>query len=189
MAEIVPAELQNFELFAGFQPAELEQIAAQLTLREFAAGDVVFSAGDESRSLYLIIGGKVQIELIGRLVDETELAELGPCEVFGESTFFHAARHNATARCVEASRLAELPYATYEAMLRDASSVAYHLGANAAHILAARLQSTDQWIRELLDYDEQMRRRELRTRYYTTFRPSFSTPHGYVGLGVRWGSE
>ena len=54
--------------------------------------------------------------------------------------------------------------------------MAYHLGANAAHILAARLQATDVWIREVLDRDEQIHRRELRDRYHDVFHPSFSTP-------------
>jgi CRP-like cAMP-binding protein len=186
MASISSVDLQNFELLAGFQPAELEELASQMKELDYAEGVSVFSVGDTSRSIYLVLSGRVQIDLIGHTVEDTKLVELGPNEVFGETTFFHAAEHNNTAWCQEPTRLAELPYATYEQLLKSNSSIAYHLGANAAHILAARLQATDTWIREVLDHDEQIHRRELRERYHDVFHPSFSTPGGYVGLGGNW---
>jgi CRP/FNR family transcriptional regulator, cyclic AMP receptor protein len=184
MLAVSPAELQNIELLAGFQPEELQQFAAQLDSQEYADGENIVVIGDETRALFLILSGRVEIELMGRIVETTFLAELGPQEVFGESTFFHAAAHHTTVRCIEATRLAVLQYSTYEAMLKSNSSVAYHLGANAAHILAARLQATDQWIRDVLDGDEQIHRHELRERFHTHFRPTFSTPTGFVGIGL-----
>lgn len=186
MSTIDAADLQNIELLAGFQPDELNQFAEQLNLRQFAVGEMVFSIGDSSRSLFLILSGRVEIDLVGRVVDQTELAELGPRDVFGETTFFHSAAHHATARCLEDTRIAELPYATYERLLKSNSAMAYHLGANAAHILAARLQATDSWIRDVLDQDEELHRHQLREQYHSTFFPKFTTPTGFVGLGVNW---
>jgi CRP/FNR family transcriptional regulator, cyclic AMP receptor protein len=186
MSTISSDDLKDIELVAGFQPEELDQFASQLTVREYAASDEVFSLGDTSRSLYLVLSGRVQIDLLGNVIDETALAELGPREVFGETTFFHAAAHNTTARCLEPTRLAELPYETYDLLLKSNSTLAYHLGANAAHILAARLQATDQWIREVLDHDEELHRRDLRERFHNIFHPAFATPRGFVGLGVNW---
>ena len=184
MSTITSADLPNIELLAGFRPDELEQFATQLNSREFAAADMVFSIGDTTRSLYVILRGRVAIDLVGQVVDRTELAELGPRDVFGETTFFHAAAHNATARCLDATRIAELPYATYERLLKSDSAMAYHLGANAAHILAARLQATDKWIRDVLDRDEETHRRGLREQYHSTFFPKFTTLTGFIGLGV-----
>ncbi|MEX1230401.1 MAG: hypothetical protein WEB58_09180, partial [Planctomycetaceae bacterium] len=107
--------------------------------------------------------------------------------VFVESTFFHAGAHQTTVRCIEAARVAVLPFAAYEAMLKARSSVAYHLGANAAHILAARLQAADQWIREVLEDNEEIQHRAFRDRYLRHFQPaSFATPTGFIGLGVNW---
>ncbi|HEY0980672.1 MULTISPECIES: Crp/Fnr family transcriptional regulator [unclassified Schlesneria] len=186
MSQITPDDLKQFELLAGFRADELADLASRMTLLEYTEGDVVFSAGDSSRSLYLILSGRVQIDLIGNTVDETKLVVLGPNEIFGETTFFHEAAHNNTAWCQGPTRLAQLTYATYGQLLKSHSVMAYHLGANAAHILAARLQATDVWIREVLDRDEQIHRRELRERYHDVFHPSFSTPGGYVGLGGNW---
>ena len=186
MATVTSADLQNFELLTGFQPDELEKFASCLKVLDYAEGVVVFTVGDSLRSLYMVLSGRVQIDLIGTTVEETKLVELGPNEVFGETTFFHPAEHNNKAWCQEPTRLSELPYATYEQLLKSNCSIAYHLGANAAHILAARLQATDVWIRELLDHDEQIHRRDLREQYHNVFHPSFSTPGGYVGLGGNW---
>ena len=186
MASISSVELQKFELLAGFQTAELDELASLMNELDYAEGVTVFTVGDTTRSIYLVLSGRVQIDLVGRTVEETKLVELGPNEVFGETTFFHAAEHNNTAWCQEPTRLAELTYATYEQLRKSNSCIAYHLGANAAHILAARLQATDTWIREVLDHDEQIHRRDLRERYHNVFHPSFSTPGGYVGLGGNW---
>lgn len=186
MTTVSASDLQNVELLSGFQPGELDELASKLVLREFDADAEVFSAGDTTRSLFIILSGRVQIDLMGRVVDATALAELEPTDVFGEATFFHAAAHSATAICLEASRLAELNYPTYEALLKSNSGMAYHLGANAAHILAARLQATDAWIRDVLDQDEELHRRDLQDKYHNAFHPSFSTPTGFVGLGVNW---
>ena len=186
MTALTAADIKNGELLAGFQLEELEELASQLKLLDYAEGVVVFTVGDSTRSISWILSGRVQIDLIGKTVEETKLVVLGPNEVFGETTFFHAAEHNNTAWCQEPTRLAELSYATYEQLLKSHSSIAYHLGANAAHILAARLQATDQWIREVLDHDEQIHCRELRDRYHNVFHPSFSTPGGFVGLGGNW---
>ena len=186
MSAITSSDLEHFELLAGFQPEELEELASRMELLDYAEGVMVFTAGDTSRSLYLVLSGRVQIDLVGNTVEETKLVVLGPNEVFGETSFFHQAAHNNTAWCQEPTRLAQLTYATYEELLKSQSVMAYHLGANAAHILAARLQATDVWIREVLDRDEQIHRRELRDRYHDVFHPSFSTPGGYVGLGGNW---
>lgn len=186
MSSISAADLQNVELIAGFQSSELEELVTNLNIVDFPEGDMVFDAGDSSRSLYIVLSGRVQIDLIGSTADDTKLVELGPGEVFGETTFFHAAEHNNRAWCQEPTKLAQLPFETYEQLLKNGSSMAYHLGANAAHILAARLQQTDAWIREVLDRDEQVHRRELRDRYHDVFHPSFSTPGGFVGLCGNW---
>ena len=91
MVAVTPADLQNFELLAGFQPDELEKLASCLTVLDYAEGVVVFTVGYSLRSLYMVLSGRVQIDLIGTTVEETKLVELGPNEVFGETTFFHAA--------------------------------------------------------------------------------------------------
>jgi CRP-like cAMP-binding protein len=183
---ITAADLQNVELLAGFRPDELEEFASRLEVRDYAAGDLVFNIGDTARALYVILTGRVEIDLVGVVVAETALAELGPKDVFGETTFFHAAPHNTAARVLQPARIAQLPFAVYELLLKGNSTTAYHLGSNAAHILAARLQITDQWIREILDHDEELHRRDLREQYHSAFQPSFTTPGGFVGLGVNW---
>jgi len=184
-ADVRSAELDNANgRHSGATiPGELDEFLSNCTAREYAEGGLVFSPGETSRSLHVIVSGRVQIDLVGSLIEETALADLGPGQVFGESTFFHPGAHITKALCLEETLIAEFPYAAYETLQKGNSAMAYHLGANAAHILAARLQATDQWIREVLERDEDQHRHELRERFRAAFRPSFETPHGFFGLG------
>ncbi|MEX1228704.1 MAG: cyclic nucleotide-binding domain-containing protein, partial [Planctomycetaceae bacterium] len=77
MANITPAELQNVELLSGFQPEELEQFAAALEVREFSEGENMIAGGDETRALFLILSGQVEIELTSFIEETVLLATLG----------------------------------------------------------------------------------------------------------------
>ena len=67
--------------------------------KSFAAGEIIFRAGDETRQMYVVDSGKVEIvgESEGR---EIQLSVLGPEEIFGEMALFGGGPRSATARAV-----------------------------------------------------------------------------------------
>lgn len=53
--------LSKIPLLYGLEPAELKVVLALCKSDTFSAGDTIFSEGDPSHSLYILIGGEVDI--------------------------------------------------------------------------------------------------------------------------------
>lgn len=82
------------------------------------AGQPVFSQGDDSRELYVIDEGAVDL-----LVDGAAVANLGPGGVFGEHSFFHGVVRDITAKATSTSKLFKLDRATFEQLVSEAPEI------------------------------------------------------------------
>lgn len=58
----------------------------------FAQGQVIFSSGDAATAMYVVVEGRVDLSIKGKLVEQ-----LGPGGVFGEMALIDAAPRMATA--------------------------------------------------------------------------------------------
>jgi CRP/FNR family transcriptional regulator, cyclic AMP receptor protein len=182
--EVSAARLHSVDLFAGLSGNEILELLGASDDLALTAGETVFQAGDESRALYLLLDGTVEIDLDVPKLGERILAQLESGCVFGEMSFFHAAPHSATARCLTAARIVRLPRAQFDALASENPHLALRVTTNAAEILAARLHHTDEWIADTLtrqrEHDIRENWRKLRENLMTSFRP----PKPFIGLGT-----
>jgi MFS family permease len=82
----------------------LEQLAAGMSSRSLAAGDVVFAAGEPGDSFYVVADGTVEV------VDGTSrVRTMGPGEGFGEIALLGSTRRTMTVRAVTPLALLEVP--------------------------------------------------------------------------------
>jgi CRP-like cAMP-binding protein len=168
-----PSQLRHTRIFHNFTDAEIGEFVAACEDASYEAQDEIFSVGQMDRALHLIVAGTVQIELPAPVFEETPLVNLETGDVFGEGSFFHAAPHPVTARCLTPVQTLRFGRISYDALLARDSLVAYKLGTNAAEILGARLQAMDRWMSEVIQ-DQQDARirerwREFRTRHAHMF--------------------
>ena len=182
-SQIAPETLNGLELFRDFSRDEIQQILAVSSDVSLAAREILFEAGGEERCLYVLLAGSMRLELEAPFTSETVLAELGPTEVFGESTFFHAAPHSATAECITDARLVRLARADFDRLAQSNPNVARHLGANAAEILAARLQHTDTWVADMLQAQQDARIHARWREFRESIGHSFRMPGRVTWLG------
>lgn len=169
MSSNFPSEmLSETPLFEKLSLDEIEELLAIADDREYQADEVIIHEGGHDRVLYVIFHGEVEIVLPTPAFAETLVVKLGAGSVFGESTFFHAAANIATVRCLTQVLSVRLPHDRFDRLLVQGSRAAYKLAANAAGILAERLQATDRWIENLLqehqDVEVAARWREFRHR-------------------------
>ncbi len=183
-AQITVATLHSVELFKGLTGNEILQLLATSEDLSFIEGETVFQAGDTGRALFLLLEGTVEVNLDVPKLGERVLAKLESGSVFGEMSFFHAAPHAATAKCLTSARIMRLPRAQFDALAAQNPHLALRLTTNAAEILAARLHFTDEWIAETLTRQREHDIRENWRKLRENLMSSFRAPKPFITVGA-----
>lgn len=98
--EAIPPQLQplirklqkSYLFFADMLEEEVGQFLKLCRRETFEDGKKVFTQGELGNSFYLVVSGEVRI-----LVENTEVARLGPGQVFGEMAILEEVPRNASA--------------------------------------------------------------------------------------------
>jgi len=98
--------LENFPLFEGLDPAQLETLEKSIVVRSFPRNAVVINEGDDSDKMYLINTGKVKVYLADREGKEVVLNVLGPGEYFGELALFDSVARSSSVITTEPAEFA-----------------------------------------------------------------------------------
>lgn len=94
--------LQAVPLFEGLDDAECRALADNLDAIRFAAGEMIFAAGDPGDSMYVIIAGEAEMFFKDNTGREIVLDRPGPGDFFGDLSLLDQGPRNASARCVTA---------------------------------------------------------------------------------------
>lgn len=134
--------LADTDFFADAPAEMLTNIAAAGKVRELVRGDVLFDAGDEPGSLYVVLSGRIAIAIGNRPFDHREsvIALMDEGDLFGEMGMLDTRPRSAGARALEASSVLEIPYDVVRTQL-DTST---HLLWNVIRMLSQRLRAMDQ---------------------------------------------
>jgi CRP-like cAMP-binding protein len=97
------ALLRGQPIFAPLGPAQLEHLAAHLVPVQVHAGDAIIRQGDPGHHFFIVVHGRVGVEVDGRAVREE-----GPGESFGEIALLRSVPRTATVRAVEDAELVSL---------------------------------------------------------------------------------
>ena len=119
-------DLRNIPLFEGVPEAELHALAARTVTRSYPKQAILVSEGDESDSLYLILGGRVKVYLSDETGKELILAIKGPGQYFGEMVLDHQPR-SASVMTLEPSQFAILSRDDFKDFLLRHPQVALQL--------------------------------------------------------------
>ncbi len=93
-----PADfLKTLPLFQSLDDDSLNELAASLQRREFAAGVTLFHQDMPGMMLYLIDTGFVRIFSLGRTGQELTFEIFGPGDIFGELSILDNKHHSASA--------------------------------------------------------------------------------------------
>jgi CRP/FNR family cyclic AMP-dependent transcriptional regulator len=137
-----PAELlAQIPLFRGLADEDGEALAARLAERPFAAGEVIFSQGDQGASMYVVRSGAVQISLPAAAAGSPPvvLKDLRTGEYFGELAIFDDKPRSASARAVVDTVVLELTREELAAHLGRSKDAAMTILAE----MAQRLRETN----------------------------------------------
>lgn len=138
------AILAPMPLFAHCTERELRSVAQSARPRRFEAGKVLFNEGDNGEELFLVVSGKVRIEVKGKV-----LAVLGPGSNFGEMAMLDDKTRSATAVADEECELMVIHRDAFFALLRSNPMLAMKILWNMLLRLSANLRTASNKLAEL----------------------------------------
>jgi CRP-like cAMP-binding protein len=120
----------------------LEQIADISRIRDFNTSDVVFRHGDPAQHLYLVVSGKVSLEICAAGIGCKQILTLGAGEVLGWSSALEQLCYTARARAIDITRLVEINDAQFLTICERDPQFGYEMMRRIALALAKRLSAT-----------------------------------------------
>jgi CRP-like cAMP-binding protein len=136
------ATLQGIQFLRGVSHEHLEQIAAISTFRDCENREVVFDEGEPAECVYLVVFGKLSIELGGPATERKHLVDVVPGEMLGWSSLLERPKFAATARATEPTRLVQIDTAKLLAICEEDPEFGYQMMRRTMLALAKRLNMT-----------------------------------------------
>ena len=102
---------------------DIEDLALDLNLRHFMAGETVIRQGEPGKLFHLIFKGRVEV-MRKKFFGKTKLATLGPGEFFGEISLIENVPRTATVVGVEDGEMFTLSRDSFEKVLLQDPAIA-----------------------------------------------------------------
>lgn len=134
--------LAETEIFANAPQDVLSAVAGAGAVRELVRGDVLFEAGDEPASLFVVLSGRIAIAIGNRPFDHREsvIALMDEGDLFGEMGMLDKRARSAGARALEQSSVLEIPYSAVVTQLNASGDLMW----NVIRMLSNRLRTMDE---------------------------------------------
>jgi CRP-like cAMP-binding protein len=134
--------LAGIRFLRGTSREHLDQIASVSDIRDFEAFDILFRDGDVADSVYLVVFGKLMLEVCTPEWGCKQIVEVGPGEMLGWSALSQLPHIAATARVLEKTRLVRIDAAKLLAICDEDPQFGYEFMHRALLALAKRLTAT-----------------------------------------------
>jgi len=112
-----PYELRHVPLFSLLDDDEIAVLAQQVELRDFAAKQRIYKAGEPSTRAFVMLSGAVEVSLIDEDGQEVLFSEPHHGDFFGFASMLENTTHQTTAIATEASTCLEVDRNDIEALL------------------------------------------------------------------------
>ena len=113
---------------SNFPPEQLTEVGRAAKLVLVKRGSTILREGDFGRSMYVIMGGKVEVLTQDEQGKDIHVSFLVENQFFGEGSFLTAAPRFASVQAVEDTLLCELGYESLKAIVRDSPDAKGVLG-------------------------------------------------------------
>jgi CRP/FNR family transcriptional regulator, cyclic AMP receptor protein len=134
--------IRETDLFRSVSAGDLVAVAAASRLRTFRRGQVVFTAGDPSDTLIIVISGSIKVAVRSADGGELTLTIIQPGGVLGELSVADGGPRSADAETLEECRLLFVPRDTIQGICARVPSVAQALTNSIASDLRRLTEAT-----------------------------------------------
>jgi CRP/FNR family transcriptional regulator, cyclic AMP receptor protein len=141
--------LTAVEMFAKLTPDELGVIKEVSEVRELRRNDALFSEGDASAELFVVVEGRLAIAKRSADGRESLIALMERGDLFGEMPLFDGEGRSAEARALEPSEVIVIPYSA----VRDIYEARPELLWSVTEMLTLRLRTLDEALADTMFLD------------------------------------
>ncbi len=117
--------LEHVPIFKGLNPVEMSEIAHIAASRELKKGEMVYGAGDEGGTLFVLYTGKVKRYRLSESGKEQVLEVIGMGEFIGELSLFSSLPLTDYAEAIEDSTLCTLQGQKLKELMSKYPSIAF----------------------------------------------------------------
>ncbi len=132
--------LRHLSMFGGLGDGELRKIARLFVQKLYRPGEFVFAKGDSSGEAYIVLRGKINIQLQR---DAPPVAQLTDGKIFGELAFLDGSPRSAFAAAAQPSILLVVQRSAFSDLVRREPNLGMVVMRNIAMDLAAKLRHAD----------------------------------------------
>jgi CRP-like cAMP-binding protein len=136
--------LSGTDLAKDLGEAQIEALAKICNEQTYESGTIIFEEGSRGRELYVVLEGKIVVEMHG--VDGHDqwlvVHEVQPGEVFGEFALVDGAPRSARAIAKYPSRLLRIGAARFHRLAEQNLDIGYIVMRNLATVLCSRIRTT-----------------------------------------------
>jgi CRP/FNR family transcriptional regulator, cyclic AMP receptor protein len=139
-----PEQLREIGLFGGFDDVILKELCRALPLESFPVGTRIVEEGDDSREMFVVLSGELEVLKRSRSGSEVRVAMLGPSSWFGDMAILDVQPRSASVRALAPTQLMRIRSEHVERLLyrRDLKTYALFM-MNIARELSRRLRVAD----------------------------------------------
>ncbi len=119
--------LQQVSLFARLSPVHLDHLASLAQSRHIAASTVLWTRGDQSDALVVLVKGRLKVLLNSEDGREVTLNVLTPPSYLGDMSVLDHSTHSATVMSMEASDLLWIPGPDFRTLMQAHPPVVWEL--------------------------------------------------------------
>lgn len=129
--------LAGIPLFLGLEPSVRERVARRLVERTLGDGELLFREGDPGGTLFVVLEGELEITIRGITMER-----VGPGGIVGEMAFVDDSPRAASVSALLDSKVAEVPAARFDEIVRKDPAFARVL----LSIVAERLRKMNRYL-------------------------------------------
>ncbi|MFP4476281.1 MAG: cyclic nucleotide-binding domain-containing protein [Desulfatibacillaceae bacterium] len=135
-------KIREYMIFAGLSRDEIAAILARGVQCSYEKNDVILEESSKSADLFIILEGRVSVEVDARQFDQTrrkQIVLLRPGDVFGEIGFLEGMRRSAHVIAIDNVVTYRLDADNLNDLFEHKAHIGYRLMRNLGLILARRL--------------------------------------------------
>ncbi len=147
------SELKKQVLFEDISNPELEKLGKVIKELSLKKDDFLFKEGDDTKGIYMIRSGKIEITKVTPDGWKQTLAVLKEGHFFGELSILENRKHEANAVAAEKTELLKLAKDDFEKMEKEEQYLAFQIIKKLALVMSKNLRRmNEKFLKALINY-------------------------------------